>query len=54
MALAGEELRELGPAEIDADELAGEEPEAQLAVRLGRGSAGAHMFFSDLTYDYVK
>ncbi len=54
MALAGEQLAELGPAEIDADELAGEEPEAQLSVRLGRGEAGAHMFFSDLTYDYVK
>jgi glutamate N-acetyltransferase / amino-acid N-acetyltransferase len=54
MALAGEELRELGPAEIDAEELAGEEPEAELAVRLGRGDAAAHIYFSDLTYDYVK
>jgi glutamate N-acetyltransferase / amino-acid N-acetyltransferase len=54
MALAGEQLGELGPAEIDAEELAGEEPEAQLSVRLGRGGAGAHLYFSDLTYDYVK
>lgn len=54
MALAGEELRELGPAEIDAGELAGEEFEAQLTVRLGRGDAAAHIYFSDLTYDYVK
>jgi glutamate N-acetyltransferase/amino-acid N-acetyltransferase len=54
MALAGEELRELGPAEIDAEELGGEEPEAQLSVRLGRGDAQAHIYFSDLTYDYVK
>ena len=54
MALAGEELRELGPAEIDAGELAGEESEAQLTVRLGRGDAAAHIYFSDLTYDYVK
>jgi glutamate N-acetyltransferase/amino-acid N-acetyltransferase len=54
MALAGEELRELGPAEIDAAELAGEELEAQLTVRLGRGDAAAHIYFSDLTYDYVK
>jgi glutamate N-acetyltransferase/amino-acid N-acetyltransferase len=54
MALAGEELPELGPAEIDADELAGGEAEAQLAVRLGRGDAAAHLYFSDLTYDYVK
>src|SRR5947208_15037241 len=52
MALAGEELRELGPAEIDADELAGGEAEAQLAVRLGRGDGPAHLYFSDLTYDY--
>jgi glutamate N-acetyltransferase / amino-acid N-acetyltransferase len=54
MALAGEELRELGPAEIDAAELAGEEFEAQLTVRLGRGDTAAHIYFSDLTYDYVK
>jgi glutamate N-acetyltransferase/amino-acid N-acetyltransferase len=54
MALAGEQLGELGPAEIDAEELSGEEPEAQLSVRLGRGDAAAHLFFSDLSYDYVK
>jgi glutamate N-acetyltransferase/amino-acid N-acetyltransferase len=54
MALAGEELRELGPAEIDAAELAAEELEAQLTVRLGRGDAAAQIYFSDLTYDYVK
>jgi glutamate N-acetyltransferase/amino-acid N-acetyltransferase len=54
MALAGEELRELGPAEIDAAELAGEELEARLTVRLGRGDVAAHIYFSDLTYDYVK
>ena len=39
MALAGEQLRELGPADIDADELGGEEPEAEIAIRLGRGDA---------------
>ena len=54
MALAGEELAELGPAEIDAAELAGEEPEAELSVRLGRGTASAQIYFSDLGYDYVK
>jgi glutamate N-acetyltransferase/amino-acid N-acetyltransferase len=54
MALAGEQLAELGPAEIDAEELAGGRTEAQLSVRLGRGGAGAHLYFSDLTYDYVK
>ncbi len=41
MALAGEQLAELGPAEIDAEELASEEPEADSGVRLGRGDASA-------------
>src|SRR5947208_8670260 len=54
MALAGEQLEELGPAEIDADELAGEAREAELRLRLGRGDADAHVYFSDLSYDYVK
>lgn len=54
MALAGEQLAELGPAEIDAAQLGGGEPEADLSVRLGRGGDGTHLFFSDLGYDYVK
>jgi glutamate N-acetyltransferase/amino-acid N-acetyltransferase len=54
MALAGEQLAELGPAEIDAEELAGQGAEAELSVRLGRGEAVAHVYISDLTYDYVK
>jgi glutamate N-acetyltransferase / amino-acid N-acetyltransferase len=54
MALAGEQLEELGPAEIEAGELAGERREAELLLRLGRGEASAHLYFSDLTYDYVK
>ena len=54
MALAGEQLRELGPAEIDAEELGGEEPEAEIAVRLGRGAASAHVYFSDLNHDYIR
>jgi glutamate N-acetyltransferase/amino-acid N-acetyltransferase len=54
MALAGEELHELGPDDIDADGLASDEPEAEIAIRLGRGDAGAHVYFSDLTPDYVK
>jgi glutamate N-acetyltransferase / amino-acid N-acetyltransferase len=53
MALAGEELPELGPAEIDAAELASGEREAELRVRLGRGEESAHVFFSDLTHEYV-
>jgi len=54
MALAGEELAELGPEEIDAEELAADTPEAELSVRLGRGDAEAHIYFSDLSYRYVE
>jgi glutamate N-acetyltransferase/amino-acid N-acetyltransferase len=54
MALAGEDLAELGPEEIDATELAGEEREAEVGVRLGRGEAEAHVYFCDLTHDYVS
>jgi glutamate N-acetyltransferase / amino-acid N-acetyltransferase len=54
MALAGEELPELGPDRIEASELASEMPEAELSIRLGRGDSRAHVFFSDLTYDYVR
>lgn len=53
MALAGEELPELGAEEIDADELGGAGAEAELAVRLDRGDAGAHVYFCDLTKEYV-
>ncbi len=53
MALAGEELEELGPDRIDAEELGGEQPEAEIGIRLGRGESSAHVFFSDLTPDYV-
>ena len=53
-ALAGEELPELGPDRIDAKELAGEEPEAEISVRLGRGDSRAHVYFSDLNYEYVR
>jgi glutamate N-acetyltransferase/amino-acid N-acetyltransferase len=54
MALAGERLRELGPDDIDADALEGDETEAEIAVRLGRGSDSAHLYFSDLNYEYVR
>jgi glutamate N-acetyltransferase / amino-acid N-acetyltransferase len=54
MALAGEELEELGPDAIDAEELGGDQAEAGLKVRLGRGVAAAHIYFSDLTHDYVR
>jgi glutamate N-acetyltransferase / amino-acid N-acetyltransferase len=54
MALAGEELGELGPDRIQAAELAAELPEAELSINLSRGGASAHVYFSDLTPDYVR
>jgi glutamate N-acetyltransferase / amino-acid N-acetyltransferase len=54
MALAGEELDELGPDRIQAAELAAELPEAELSINLGRGKAGALVYFSDLTHDYIR
>ena len=53
-ALAGEELPELGPDRIDATELGEETAEPELSVTLGRGDASTHLYFSDLTYDYVR
>ena len=54
MALAGEELEELGPEAIDAEALGADDPEAEISIRLGRGDASAHVYFSDLTHDYVR
>ena len=54
MALAGEELDELGPDRIQAAELASEAPEVELSIRLGRGDQRAHVYFSDLTHDYIR
>jgi glutamate N-acetyltransferase/amino-acid N-acetyltransferase len=54
MALAGKELEELGPDRIRADELAGESREPEIGIRLGRGKATAHVYFSDLTPDYIS
>jgi glutamate N-acetyltransferase / amino-acid N-acetyltransferase len=54
MALAGEEVWELGPDRIQAAELAAEAPEAELSIALGRGDADAHVYFSDLTHDYIR
>ena len=41
MALAGEEIEELGPDRIRAAELASDQPEAELSIRLGRGDGRA-------------
>jgi len=53
-ALAGEELSELGAENIDAAELGADVPEAEIGLRLGRGEHAAHVWFSDLGYEYVK
>jgi glutamate N-acetyltransferase/amino-acid N-acetyltransferase len=53
-ALAGEELPELGAENIDAAELGADVPEAEIGLRLARGEHNAHVWFSDLGYDYVK
>ena len=54
MALAGEEVGELDGSAIDAEELASDTPEAEIAIRLGRGAESARVYFCDLTKDYVE
>jgi glutamate N-acetyltransferase/amino-acid N-acetyltransferase len=54
MALAGETLEELGPDRIQAADLASEGSEAEISISLGRGKASAHVYFSDLTHDYIR
>lgn len=54
MALAGEELPEPGPQTIDHDELGAETPEAEIGIALGRGDCSAHVYFSDLTHEYIR
>jgi len=53
-ALAGDDIGDLGPEAIDAEELGGEAEEAEIGLRLGRGEHRAHVWFSDLGYEYVK
>jgi glutamate N-acetyltransferase/amino-acid N-acetyltransferase len=54
MALAGKELPEPGPQTIDYEELGSDEREAEIGIRLGRGTASAHVYFSDLTHEYIR
>jgi glutamate N-acetyltransferase / amino-acid N-acetyltransferase len=54
MALAGERLAEPGPDSIDFEELGAETAEAEIGIELGRGDAAAHVYFSDLTYEYIR
>jgi glutamate N-acetyltransferase/amino-acid N-acetyltransferase len=54
MALAGEDLEEIGADSIDNDELGADVAEAEIGVRLDRGEHGTHVWFSDLGYEYVR
>jgi glutamate N-acetyltransferase/amino-acid N-acetyltransferase len=54
MALAGEDLAEIGAGSIDATELAEDVAEASIGLRLDRGDHSAHVWFSDLGYEYVR
>jgi glutamate N-acetyltransferase/amino-acid N-acetyltransferase len=54
MALAGEDVGELGPDVIDAGELGADTDEAQISLTLDRGDASAHVYFSDLTPEYIR
>jgi glutamate N-acetyltransferase/amino-acid N-acetyltransferase len=54
MALAGEDLEEIGADSIDAAELGEDIAEAEIGLRLDRGEHGAHVWFSDLGYEYVR
>ena len=53
MALAGEDLGDVGPDVIDASGLGSDEAEAEISIELGRGDASAHVYFSDLTREYI-
>jgi glutamate N-acetyltransferase / amino-acid N-acetyltransferase len=52
-ALAGADMDEIGAGSIDAVELGTDTPEAEIALRLSRGDARAHVYFSDLGHEYV-
>ncbi len=54
MALAGEQLPELGLDHIEVGEFAEDSREAELSLCLGRGEHAAHVFFSDLGYEYIR
>jgi glutamate N-acetyltransferase/amino-acid N-acetyltransferase len=52
-ALAGAEMNEIGSEHIDAAELGEDSTEAEIGLRLSRGDARAHVYFSDLGHEYV-
>ncbi len=54
MALAGEELEELGADHIDAADLGAASPRRTCRCASAAAAHSAHVYFSDLTCDYVK
>jgi glutamate N-acetyltransferase/amino-acid N-acetyltransferase len=54
MALAGEDLAEIGPDAIEAGELSSDLTEAEIALDLGRGDGASCVYFSDLSQAYVE
>lgn len=52
-ALAGQDISELGPDLIDAADIEKGGREAELTLSLNRGPAEAHVYFSDLTHEYI-
>ncbi len=54
MALAGEDLEEIGADSIENAELGEDVAEAEIGLRLDRGEHRAHLWFSDLGYEYVR
>ncbi len=54
MALAGEDLEEIGAGSIDAAELGADVAEAEIGLRLDRGDHAAHVYFSDLGHEYIR
>ncbi len=55
MALAGEQIDELGPDAIDAAALGGEEAEAEISIELRRGDGPRRTsIFSDLGHEYIR
>jgi glutamate N-acetyltransferase/amino-acid N-acetyltransferase len=53
MALAGQQLEEIGPGSIEAAELSSDAIEAEIALRLERGDGRSKVYFSDLSQAYV-
>jgi glutamate N-acetyltransferase/amino-acid N-acetyltransferase len=53
MALAGEMIEEFGVESIDYEELGATTPEAEIGIRLGRGTCSTHVWFADLGHEYV-